>query len=188
MIRALILFAAASLPGAALAQTQQSGGGRLEIAGDAPSACIVRGAAATGMVNATIGSGDSVGSRIQIVEMADANTAEPRETSVELALPVVCNSPHRLVLRSGNGGLLRAGARGRDAQGGFAEFLPYQMSAVWAGQQAAGASNADGALTIDSAGGRAGQMSVSLKVAKGGTPLVAGTYSDEIIIELQVAD
>jgi spore coat protein U-like protein len=129
-----------------------------------------------------------VSSSIQIVEMVDVQTSEPRETSVELTLPVICNSPHRLVLRSSNGGLLRAGAVERDTQGGFAEFLPYQITADWADQQTGGASNAGTPLTIGSAGGRAGQMLVSLKVPGGGTPMVAGTYSDDIIIELQVAD
>lgn len=188
MIRATLLLALASLPAVASAQTQESGGASMDIAGEAPSACVVRPPAATSGVNATLEASGGARSEIRIVQMVDPMTAEARATSFNLSLPIVCNGPHRLVLRSGNGGLLRAGATAGQQSGGFAEFLPYQLAAIWDGQDINGRSDAAGGLVVNSARGGAGQMSVSINVAAGGPPLVAGSYSDDIVIEFHVAN
>ena len=188
MIRAATFLALASLPAAASAQTQESGGASIELAGEAPSACVVRPPEATSGVNATLEASGGARSEIRIVQMVDPLSAEARATSFNLSLPIVCNAPHRLVLRSGNGGLLRAGAVPGQQSGGFAEFLPYEVGALWAGQEVNSRSDASGGLVVNSARGGAGQMSVSINVAAGGPPLVAGSYSDDIVIEFHVAN
>ena len=177
----------AFVPNLALAQTPESGGARFEIIGEAPSACVVRPPSAASGVNATVQSAGSARSEIRIVQMVDSSTGQARATSAELALPIICNAPHRVTLRSRNGGLLREGRTGR-SMGGFAEFLPYRLSALWLGRSAEGASDMADGFVIDSFGGGAGQMSLSIDVPAGGRPLVAGRYADELVIEFQVAN
>jgi hypothetical protein len=148
---------------------------------------VIRGPASVTGVNATVQS-TGTSSQVRIAQMVNPNTAEPERMSVDLSLPIICNGPHRVILRSDNGGLLRAGASAARAQGGFSEFLAYQIDASWAGQRVQAASDHAGGVIIDSAGGGAGRMSVSLKVAPGGNPLVAGAYADAIVIEFLAAD
>jgi hypothetical protein len=187
MARLTFLAAAALLvPAASIAQTPQSGGGRLELVGEAPSACVIRGPSAVNAVNATVEETGADSSRIRIVQMVDNASAEARPVAVDLSLPIICNSPHRLTVRTANGGLLRAGAPAPTPQVGFVEFLPYQLQANWAGQEVRGGSRAG--LGIDSASGRAGQMLLSVNVPPGGPRLAFGTYSDDIIIEFQAAN
>jgi len=42
-------------------------------------------------------------------------------------------------------------------------------------------------VTINSADGAAGQLSLVISVPDGGDPLVAGTYNDQVVIQLQAA-
>ena len=89
------------------------------------------------------------------------------------------------MLSSGNGGLLRDGGSTQPGQGGFREFVPYQVSAVWSGQTVASASDG-GPVVINVPDGAAGDASVTIDVPGGGAPLVAGGYSDAVVIELRV--
>jgi hypothetical protein len=185
MTRYLVAIVALLLPAVAGAQLIDPTPGRLEIVGLAPSACLIRSPAAGTGVNATFESTGSNSGQIRITEFVDPTNAQPRGASMSLAVPIVCNSPHRVIVRSGNGGLRRVGA-GTQA-GPFAEFLPYQVDAIWGGSQNGLASDG-GPLLIDSATARSGQLSLSVNVAQGGRPLVAGTYSDSIVLELQAAN
>ncbi len=178
----------ALVPSPALAQAPESGGARFEIIGEAPSACVVRPPSAASGVNATVQPAGSARSEIRIIQMVDSSTGQARATSAELALPIICNAPHRVTLRSRNGGLLREGRTGRSMGGGFSEFLPYRLSALWLGRSAEGASDGADGFVIDSFGGGAGQMSLSIVVPEGGRPLVAGRYADELVVEFQVAN
>ena len=89
-------------------------------------------------------------------------------------------------MKSGNGGLVRAGGRRGDVSG-FRQLLPYQVTADWSGQSITGSSVTGTPVTINSANGAAGQVSLSISIPAGGDPMVAGSYSDSVVIELQVA-
>jgi hypothetical protein len=181
-----LLAAAALMPAAAFAQTPESGGGRLELVGEAPSACVIQDATALNTVNATVESAGANGSRIRIVQMVDNITAQPQPMAVDLTLPIICNSPHRLTVRTANGGLRLEGGAAAPS-GDFASFVPYQVHASWAGQDISGESSRSG-LGIDSAAGRAGTMSLSINLPPGGPRLQTGRYLDDIIIEFQAAN
>ncbi|HET9428157.1 MAG TPA: hypothetical protein VFO69_07345 [Allosphingosinicella sp.] len=175
-----------SAPAGAAAQTIDPTPGRLEIVGQAPSACLIRTPTGEAAVNATFESTGSSSGQIRITEFVDPGSAQSRGASMDLVVPVICNSPHRVTVRSGNGGLRRLGSP--VPAGPFIEFLPYQVNAVWGGSQGGIASDSGGPLLIDSPSARAGQLSLSFDIARGGRPLVAGTYSDSIVIELQAAN
>ena len=188
MIRSAAIAAALLLiPSALAAQTPQTGQGRLEIVGEAPGACVVRGPSTANTTNATyVTTGPSSG-QVRINQMVDSNSVA-RAASADLELTVVCNSPHQLVLRSENGGLLRAGAiAGAPRPGPFAEILPYQFRATWLGQENAAVSNVGAPLVMSSNQGGAGQLSLAVNVPAGAR-LAQGDYRDAVIVEFRAAN
>jgi hypothetical protein len=54
--------------------------------------------------------------------------------------------------------------------------------------EAGGASSESANFSIDLAQGHSGEASILINVPAGGSPLVAGSYADQIIIEFQVAN
>lgn len=185
-MRKAVIVALALLPQAAFAQDIARSAQALELSATAPANCVVRAVRATGASNASFQSSGSAGGQVTITRLVDADTAEPRATTIDIAIPATCNASHRVTARSGQGGLQRLGAGG--AQGsGFAEFLPYSMQVGWAGMQLAQASN-QGPLAIVVPNGATGELALRIATPAGGTPLVAGQYEDSIVIQLQPAD
>lgn len=184
MINRLIAFVALLAPAAAAAQVVEPSQGRLEIIGTSRPACVIGAASSAAGNNMTFQPLSNVSGQIRITDFVDSN-AVSRGASIDVILPVICNSAHRIAVRSGNGGLRRVGAPVRP--GPFVEFLPYQVNTAWGAQQA-GFTTDQGTLIINAAEARAGQVSLSIAVARGGRPLVAGLYSDQIVVELQAAN
>jgi hypothetical protein len=184
-MRTLLLVAAlaALAPAAALAQTANIGQGRVDLVGQAPSACLASAPTAPNATNATFSQAGVNSAEIRITQLVDPNTAQPVASSIDVAVPVICNSAHRVVVRSTNGALKRQGAPAQ-AQG-FRDSLTYNVSTAWAGQTNNGTSAAP--VIINAGDGAAGNVSVNISVPGGGDPLVAGIYEDSVIVELQVA-
>ena len=180
---AMLMLAPAGLA----AQTPQTGQGRLEMVGEAASACVVRGPATATATNASYLSTGPSGGQLRITEMVSSPQSLSRGATAELALTVVCNSPHQLVLRSENGGMLRDGGRPEGTSRPFAEFLAYEFRAAWLGQDASSPSNGSGPLVMQSNRGGAGQLSLGVVLPEG-TRLAAGDYRDSVIVEFRVAD
>lgn len=179
----LIAAAAALAPAAALAQTANIGQGRLDLVGESPSACLASAPTSPTGQNATFQQTGPSAGEIRITQLVDPQTAQPRPSSIDVAVPVICNSAHRLTIRSGSGGLV---LQGRQVQAtGFRSSLAYNVSATWAGQTNNGTSASP--VTINSSDGAAGLVSLNISVPGGGDPLVAGVYEDSVVIELQVA-
>jgi hypothetical protein len=162
----------------------------LEIAGEAPPACVVRAPTATAGTNVTFDPTGPAGGELRIVQLVDPTTAEPLPTSITLAVPVVCNSAHRIELRSLNGGLLRdrGNARNRQSNTGFGEFVPYRVGLAWAGQQRDVTSEEAQTLVVSTVRGAAGDATLSFTLPGGGGPLVAGRYADAIVVEFQATN
>jgi spore coat protein U-like protein len=191
---ALILPALLATSVAAQAQAQtinpnDTGQGRLEIAGRAPPACVLNAPTASGAQTATFTRTGASSGEIRIVEFGDPQTAQPRGAAINLALPVICNAPHRLTVTSTNGGLLRDGgnARNRQSPTGFGEFVGYQISATWAGQNASVQTINNNVLAIATADGGAGDMDLTIAVPPGGGALVAGRYADTVTVLFEAA-
>lgn len=188
-IAALAMVLIAALP-AAQAQDFSESDQPLELAGEAPPACVLRAPSATAGVNANFDPTGPASGELRIVQMVNPGTAEPLPTSITLALPVICNASHRIELRSQNGGLLRdrGNARNRQSSTGFGEFLTYRVGLNWAGQQRDATSEEARNLSINAARGAAGDALLTFSLPGGGGPLVAGRYSDAIIVEFHAAN
>lgn len=189
MRKAIILAAMLIAPTTALAQTIDIGQGRLDLSGTAPSACVISAPTSTVGSNTSFQLTGPQAAQINITQLVDQTTAEPMSATINLALPVICNTAHTLSVTTANGGLARVGgnARNTNVTNGFREFLPYQVTAVWAGHSVNGGSQTPTPVTIAVADGAAGQLSLTISVPPGGAPLVAGNYADSIIVQLQVA-
>jgi hypothetical protein len=184
LILPLLLIAAP-----ASAQTVNTGLRPVEIVGTAAPACLMRAPQEASGINANFRGLTGSSGEIRIVEMVNPQTATPRNTALNLSFPVICNSAHILSIQSSNGGLRRLGANQRNQPvGAFAEFLPYSVSAAWAGQTRNQLSNVSGGLQINAANGGAGTVDFGFAVPASNTPLVAGAYADTITVEFRAAN
>ena len=104
--------------------------------------------------------------------------------TVVLSIPVVCNQAHTLVLSSLRGGL-RTGQPGAE-NGVFRSVVPYRIRIEWSGAASDfNSEDGDAVLAVDDAA--QGALNVVIDIPAGGAPLVAGAYSDELVLALSAA-
>lgn len=156
-----------------------SGGNQLVITGQAPQACIISGTVQSSETNATVSAGPTA-AQVVVAQLVDANSV-PETATANLQLPVICNTANVLSISTANGALTLQGTA--PAAAGFRSQLPYTLSASWAGQ--AQTVNSGTALQIASANAATGTVSLNIDIPGGGEPLLAGTYSDSIVVQLQ---
>lgn len=166
----------------------QSADRALQLLGTAPAACVVGSPSATQLSNMSFAVGSYSSGRISISQFVDPVTAITREASIDLTLPVVCNASHRVEVRSDNGGLLRAGASSTAlTPGGFREFTAYRYRLDWTGRTLEQASDSGpGSLATERPA--RGDITLRLTTPQGVGPLVAGQYSDVLVIEVLAKD
>jgi hypothetical protein len=186
---AIILAAAIALaPAAALAQTQANTGEvrtRLDLAGDAPAACVLSQPSASNNTNASVDDTGAHSTEVIISQLVDANTLTAQAATVNLAFPLICNGPHTLTVTTGNGGLALEG--GAPAAPGFTDHVNYTLEAAWAGQTSTTSTATTKTLQINTGDGAAGVVSLSIQIPGGGSRLIAGSYSDTLTLEVQPA-
>lgn len=183
----LLIAAALALPGTAQAQELNRGSQRLEMAAIAPVSCVISQPTVGNQSNASFTATGSSSGQVNITQLVDSQNAAPRASSIELSLPVVCNASHRIVVRSANGGLLRTGASGRGTGGAFAQYLSYQVGIDWSGQSVQ-LDTSNNTADLNASQPAKGALTIRIATPAGGTPLVAGQYSDSIVLEVQPAN
>ncbi|MDE2560652.1 MAG: hypothetical protein KGL48_00260 [Sphingomonadales bacterium] len=192
MMRTTHLFQAAAIAGStvalaampARAQTTDPALQQMYLAGTAPIACVINPPRVTNAQNASFSANGAGNGQVTITQLVDGQTALALASSIELDFPVVCNASHSVVLTSANGGLQGGGASVTGS--GFSNFLSYRVQVDWAGVQIAKSSDA-GATTINSADPAQGDMVIRLSTPAGDGPLVAGQYSDSIVVQFTPA-
>lgn len=186
MMRAATLSLSALVAAAfsAGAQTLESGSGRVDVTGTAPSACVVTAPPVAVGNNARIGQSSTSASEIVINQLIDLNTGSPRATSIAVAIPIICNTAHRVLVTTASGQLTRVSDGAPPAANGFRDVLPYGLRADWAGFSVVRASG-NAPLEVISPDGAAGDLGLSFDMPGGGAPLVAGDYVEFITVELK---
>lgn len=177
------------LSSAASAQDLSNTSEAVRVFAAAQPACVVSAAASTGgALNAVFTPDGTGGGAIAITQLVDPQTAEPRASSIELSLPVVCNAAHRLSVVSDTGGLLRAGGQpaNRLAPDAFADLLPYTIGVDWAGTTLQVPSDRTGGIETDQPA-RNGELRLRIGTANGGGLLTAGNYADTVTIQFEPA-
>jgi hypothetical protein len=186
-LSALLIASALSIAPAAFAQ-QASGTAvqsRLDLLGQAPAACTLSGPTSSGDVNATVSDSGSRTTSVNITSLVDANTLAAQAATVNLAFPLICNSPHTLTVTTTNGGLTLEG--GAPSAPGFTDHVDYVIQTNWAGQTAQGSTSGARTYSISTADGAAGVVSLSIQIPGGGSRLIAGVYSDTLTLDVQPA-
>ncbi len=150
--------------------------------GTAPAGCRISTGSAPTSENVQIGALSAGSAAIAINQMVDEGAA-PLGATVVLVLPAVCNQAHTLNLSSLNGGLLGDGPAG---VGAFRSLLPYSVTVAWAGGEQL-LLTSDQTLSVVFGDAAAGVVTVTIQIPQGGAPLVAGAYTDEIVLELGAA-
>ena len=181
-----VIAAALAMPAAAQAQELDRATQRLELAANAPVACIVSQPSVGGQANATFISTSASSGQVNITEFVDPVNATSLASSIELSLPMVCNASHSVRVSSANGGLLRGGAVSRTSSEGFSEFLPYNVGVDWSGRSVdLLTTNNTADLAVSDPG--KGDITIRIATPAGSGPLIAGQYTDSIVVEVQPA-
>lgn len=190
-ITALSFAAALALAGgasAAAAQELDRTSRPIVLHGDAPAGCVANSARASNLINTVYQDNGPTGGVVVFPVLVDTSTATTRASSIELALPVVCNTSHRITVRSYNGALVRLGANAaRSGSGGFSETQSYDVAFQWQQQTVQlGAQTASAAISYNQPA--KGDIIVDIAVPRGSQPLVAGTYTDAVVVEIRPAN
>ncbi len=164
-----------------------SSSGRLDLIGDAPQACVLSPPVVTALANATFQPVNGQAGTILVNQLVDPQTAAPLGATINLAFPVVCNGAHEMTVRTANGGLAHIPAIAVPGVG-FRASLVYRLTAAWAGQTVTGGTDQPTPVDIRTSDGAAGQFSLVVDIPGGGDPLIAGPYSDSLVIELLPAN
>jgi hypothetical protein len=159
----------------------------LSIEGSAPTACSIRvitlnpGSAAT-LTSATQGNALVT---LGTPNFVDPQTAVPTGGRVFLGVPIICNGAHTVIVRSTNGRLtLESGAAGGN---GFRNAVDYSLTTSWAGLNQSFNTQSTSSLQIPVSQANSGDALVTIDIPSGGQPLVAGVYSDLIVVEVTVS-
>ena len=113
----------------------------------------------------------------------DPNTLIAREFSVTLSVPVTCNGAHSVSVRSARGGMQLQTPIAQAI--GLSSRIDMDINAGWLGET--GRVSTLGlpiGFTLNKNDGASGLVEVTVSGKPGTNPLVAGRYSDEIIIDL----
>lgn len=114
-------------------------------------------------------------------------TLEPVAFTLMVNINARCNFAHQLSVVSQNGGFSLQGATG--ITNGFDTRRNYQASVSWAGENASFNTNGQSNLGVNLGlnGAVSDTLSIAMSAPAGNNPLVAGTYSDVILINLSGA-
>ncbi len=168
----------------AMAQDTTHATQRLELHGDAPAGCVANSARASKQIGTTYQDNGPTGGVVTFPLLVDESTATARASSIELAVPVVCNTSHVITVRSYNGAFIRVGAGGANSTGGFSESLGYDVGLQWQDLTAQLTPSSTNAAIAYGQPAK-GDLIVDIAVPRGTRPLVAGTYTDAVVVEIR---
>jgi len=161
-----------------------SASSQLDISGVAPSGCVISTPNTGATSNASLSAGPGA-AEVTVLQLVDPNSAVPLPANITLQFPVICNGAHVLTITARDGALVLQQSAPPPGPG-FRNSLVYQIQADWVGQSVS-ASSADAPLQINSANAATGDLNVNIQIPGGGEPLEAGTYTDQLIVNLHPA-
>lgn len=168
----------------AIAQDTTHATQRLEFHGDAPAGCVANAARASKQNGTIYQDNGPTGGVVTFPNLVDESTATARASSIQLAVPVVCNTSHLITVRSYNGALIRQGAGGANSAGGFSESQGYDVGLQWQDLTAQlSPSNTNTSIAYGQPA--KGDLTIDIAVPRGTQPLVAGTYTDAVVVEIR---
>ena len=166
-----------------------SQGAAVTLRAEAPGICGLAAAQTINGVNATLGASSQAPNAIFINQLTNPSTGQLLSASISLKFKAVCNYAHYFSMQTANGGL-QPQTRSVPVAGGFLDHVNYTARLGWgAATNALKTSGAAGqkipALFIG--GAYAGDLTLDFTVdgnSGNNLPLLAGSYSDTLIITL----
>jgi opacity protein-like surface antigen len=171
------LLAAVLAPAAAAPVAAQP----IQVIGGVPVRCKISPPAAGASDNASFAPGSN-GGELQLTRFVDPGTALTHASEGTILFSITCTGAYALTVTS-QGGLSNQNAG--SPSGGFATHVNYTLSAIWAGATKS-VETSGSAVTLDlsQSGDQSGDLSIGISLPAGKGPLTAGTYTDEIVIQL----
>lgn len=205
-MKKLILLGAASaaLICAGPAFAADSASNAISISGSSPNTCTLDSGTQGAVTNSayTPGAGAST---LAITNLASATDASLQATSAVVTYVGMCNYAHNVGLKSLNSGLQNNTAANDPlaSSGSFIKKVGYTASYTWAGHSsgagetlsfsndvgtgASAAAAATTGTTFAVAGANSGNLVLTFGITGSATPVVAGTYSDTLTVQIGAA-
>ena len=163
------------------ASTKEEG---MQLGGSVPDICLLAAPVSNGGgVNAQFQSGTEDNSQVLITSLANEESGVLNPASITLDFNGTCNFAHSVILTSSSGGLRNEIADINS--GGFTSVGIYAATMNWNGlSESLTLNGQEGAFaTLSQISANSGVLTLSVDIPGGGSPLVAGTYSDVLTIE-----
>ena len=158
----------------------------ITVQGEVPVRCKMAAPLAGGTGANTTFAANSNGGEINLTNLVDSNTARTVAAQGTVQFPIICTGAHTLTITSQRGGLTNQNSA--TAAGGFAVHADYTLNASWAGTtRTLVTSGSRSALDLSQTDAASGNLTIDVTLAGGLGPLQAGTYSDEIVVQLNAA-
>jgi len=158
------------------------------IEGEAKKVCILPEPTQVGAQNTSFSGGQT----ITIEQLINETDATLNAASIELKFPnVMCNYPAKVFIKSMHGGLIRPDPGTAQARAGSADFkdvVDYRVSGTWGGLQlpnftTVGVSPGH-TESVDAGGANKADLIVNLTVDAEATPVLMGSYTDNIVVKV----
>lgn len=156
--------------------------------GSAPNSCIIRALTATSENNATL-TPTSTGATVTLTTggFVDPQTGVPRQTSIALGLPIICNAAHRVRIASRGGALRRAGMTSAADTNAFRSAINFRVDLDWANATRSFDTSNLAELVMSVPSAATGLATITITIPGGGAPLAAGDYSDTLVVEVEAS-
>jgi len=185
-MHALWIIAALAVAGPALAQDPGTTLAERPLVGEgeAPAACVVGTATAAGQNIETSPTESGLSINLLTNAFVDGE-GFPTNGTVSIAVPILCNSSHTLVVTSERQGL-RSDAVTAPTNG-FLNVAPYVLSLGWAGLIRRFDTSLDRSVTLTVPDAASGEATLTVAFSGASQRLIAGKYSDQLIVEVSAA-
>lgn len=178
--------------GAAPAFAQATDSDTVNLSGTQAQTCTL-GAFSAGAVSGALNAGNFSAGTLNLTGTMSASTAIRAAGSITLNATAMCNYGHNVSVRQTGGGLINA-SDVAPTQGTFIRKQGYEAVVSWASLTIT-ASSADvtaappapAAVTSTDqsiSGAASGTLSLTLSVAASASPVVAGAYTDSVVVQI----
>lgn len=175
---------AQGVTGGVTSENEGVGGRQLSFEGAVVPACVMRQPTPVRQSNATVTVGSTGDVNVDLQSgFLDRTTGVPNAVEVAISFPITCNTAHSIHVESQRGGLVNQAAT--SDSGAFRSRLDFTLELRWAGgAQGFDTTNAR-EMDIAIPNAATGNADVRIAIPGGGDPLIAGSYGDTIIIQIE---
>lgn len=175
---------AQGVTGGTTSESDGVGGRDLSFEGSVAPACVMRQPNSVRQNNATVTVGTTGDVNVDLQSgFLDRTTGVPNAVDVAISFPITCNTAHSIHVESQRGGLVNPAVTGTD--GPFRSRLDFTLELRWAGGTQTFDTTSARMMDVAIPNAATGSADVRIAIPGGGTPLVAGIYSDTIIIQIE---